>query len=97
MAIRTRLTEALGISAPILSAPMGLTSGGKMAAAVSAAGGLGFLGASAGDPAWIDREFRGRRHCPSRLWLHYVADGQEARDARSRARAFPSRPIIVLW
>jgi nitronate monooxygenase len=57
MAIRTRLTEALAISAPIFSAPMGLTSGGKLAAAVSAAGGLGFLGAGAGDPAWIDREF----------------------------------------
>jgi nitronate monooxygenase len=36
---------------------MGLTSGGKLAAAVSGAGGLGFLGAGAGDPAWIDREF----------------------------------------
>src|SRR5690349_23309835 len=56
MAIRTRLTEALGIAAPIFSAPMGLTSGGKLAAAVSGAGGLGFLGAGAGDPAWIDRE-----------------------------------------
>jgi len=57
MAIRTRLTEALNISAPIFSAPMGLTSGGKLAAAVSGAGGLGLLGAGAGDTAWIDREF----------------------------------------
>src|SRR5207244_419932 len=57
MAIRTRLTETFGINAPIFSAPMGLTAGGKLAAAVSGAGGLGFLGAGAGDPAWIDREF----------------------------------------
>ncbi len=57
MAIRTRLTEELGISAPIFSAPMGFTAGGKLAAAVSRAGGFGFLGAGVGDTAWIDREF----------------------------------------
>ena len=57
MAIRTRLTEELGIGAPIFSAPMGFTAGGKLAAAVSRAGGFGFLGAGVGDTAWIDREF----------------------------------------
>ena len=40
MGIRTRLTEALGITVPILSAPMGFVAGGKLAAAVTAAGGL---------------------------------------------------------
>ena len=33
MGIRTRLTEALGITVPILSAPMGFVAGGKLAAA----------------------------------------------------------------
>ncbi|MCX7383080.1 MAG: nitronate monooxygenase [Alphaproteobacteria bacterium] len=57
MAWKTRLTEALGISLPILLAPMGGAAGGKPAAAVTAGGGLGFIGAGYGDPAWIDREF----------------------------------------
>jgi nitronate monooxygenase len=58
--LRTKLTELLGIRHPILLAPMGGTAGGALAAAVSAAGGLGLLGA--GDwktvgPGWIEREF----------------------------------------
>ena len=44
MPIRNRLTEILGIEHPILLAPMDLVSGGRLAAAVSHAGGLGLLG-----------------------------------------------------
>jgi nitronate monooxygenase len=43
--MKTRLTERFGIQHPIVSAPMGLVSGGQLASAVSAAGGLGFVGA----------------------------------------------------
>ena len=57
MGIRTRLTEALGITVPILSAPMGSVAGGKLAAAVTAAGGLGIIGGGYGDADWLDREF----------------------------------------
>ena len=57
MAIRTRLTETLDIRVPIILAPMGRTSGGALADAVSGAGGLGMLGAGDGEAAWIDREF----------------------------------------
>src|ERR1700732_5609830 len=57
MGIRTRLTEALGITTPILSAPMGFVAGGKLAAAVTAAGGLGVIGGGYGDADWLDREF----------------------------------------
>src|SRR2546430_4765054 len=42
--MRTRLTEAFGIRHPIVCAPMGLVTGGRLAAAVSAAGGLGIIG-----------------------------------------------------
>jgi nitronate monooxygenase len=42
--MRTRLTEAFGIAYPILCAPMGFVTGGRLAAAVSRAGGLGILG-----------------------------------------------------
>ena len=57
MGIRTRLTETLGIRLPILSAPMGFAAGGKLAAAVTAAGGLGIIGGGYGDADWLDREF----------------------------------------
>ena len=57
MGIRTRLTEALGITVPILSAPMGFVAGGKLAAAVTAAGGLVIIGGGYGDADWLDREF----------------------------------------
>lgn len=42
--MRTRLTEALGIRHPIVCAPMALVTGGRLAAAVSRAGGLGVVG-----------------------------------------------------
>lgn len=44
MIISTRLTERFGIRHPIICAPMGLVTGGALAAAVSRAGGLGIVG-----------------------------------------------------
>jgi nitronate monooxygenase len=57
MTLRTRLTEKLGIRHPVLLAPMGSIAGGRLAAAVSAAGGLGLIGGGYGDRAWLEREF----------------------------------------
>jgi nitronate monooxygenase len=57
MALRTRLTELLGIRHPVLQAPMGGTAGGRLAAAVSEAGGLGLIGGGRSDAAWLEREF----------------------------------------
>ncbi|HZS83624.1 MAG TPA: nitronate monooxygenase [Stellaceae bacterium] len=57
MALRTKLTERLGIRHPVLLAPMGGASGGALAGAVTAAGGLGLIGAGYGDAAWLEREF----------------------------------------
>jgi nitronate monooxygenase len=42
--MKTRLTEFFGIEQPIVSAPMALISGGRLAAAVSSSGGLGLIG-----------------------------------------------------
>lgn len=58
MAIRTVLTETLGISAPVLLAPMAGVSGGRLAAAVTNAGGLGFIGGGYCDPDWIAKEIK---------------------------------------
>jgi nitronate monooxygenase len=57
LAITTTLTERLGIEHPILCAPMARVSGGKLAAAVSQAGGLGLIGGGYCDADWIDTEF----------------------------------------
>jgi nitronate monooxygenase len=55
--MQTRLTEKLGIEHPIISAPMGIAAGGKLAAAVSRAGGFGLIGGGYGDADWLEREF----------------------------------------
>ncbi|CAL9305447.1 NAD(P)H-dependent flavin oxidoreductase [Streptomyces sp. SudanB52_2052] len=52
--ISTKLTELLGIDHPVISAPMGSVSGGRLATAVTRAGGLGLVGVSYGDAAFID-------------------------------------------
>ncbi|MCY4548211.1 MAG: nitronate monooxygenase [Defluviicoccus sp.] len=64
MTLSTAVTRLLGIDHPILLAPMGGVAGGALAGAVSAAGGLGLIGAGYADPAlgwgsdaWIRREF----------------------------------------
>jgi nitronate monooxygenase len=57
MPISTRLTELFGITHPILLAPMGSAAGVRLAAAVTAAGGLGLIGGGYGDAEWLEREF----------------------------------------
>jgi nitronate monooxygenase len=56
MSISTRLTELLGVKHPILLAPMDIVSDGRLAAAVSRAGGFGIIGGGYGDEAWLKRE-----------------------------------------
>jgi nitronate monooxygenase len=56
-ALTTRLTEFFGIKHPILLAPMAMVSGGRLAAAVTSAGGLGLIGGGYGDADWLRREF----------------------------------------
>src|SRR6185369_12474089 len=56
MAFRNRVTALLGIEHPVLLAPMDTVADGKLAAAVSKAGGLGLLGGGYGDAAWLERE-----------------------------------------
>lgn len=55
--LSTRLTHALGLSHPVLSAPMAFAGGGALAAAVSRAGGLGLIGGGYGDPSWLEEQF----------------------------------------
>lgn len=55
MAISTRLTRLLDLEWPILSAPMALASGGKLAREVTRGGGLGLIGGGYGNKGFIDQ------------------------------------------
>lgn len=64
MVMTTRLTERLGIKHPIISAPMAFAAGGRLAAAVSAAGGLGLIGGGYGDANWLEAAFQAAGNQP---------------------------------
>lgn len=55
--LSTRLTRALSLRHPVVSAPMAFAGGGALAAAVSRAGGLGLIGGGYGDPSWLEEQF----------------------------------------
>ena len=52
-----RLAKQLGVNHPVLLAPMDLVADGKLAAAVTEAGGFGLLGGGYGDEAWLREQF----------------------------------------
>jgi nitronate monooxygenase len=58
MPIETRLTRRLKIQHPIILAPMDPAAGGRLANAVTGAGGLGLIGGGYGDAERIEHEFR---------------------------------------
>ena len=58
MAFDTPLTRMFEIDLPIVSAPMAFVAGGRLAAAVTEAGGLGLIGGGYGDPDWLEAEQR---------------------------------------
>ena len=64
MRLKTRLTDTLAIQHPILLAPMGVMAGGRLAAAVSNAGGLGIIGGGYGDAEWLERQFAAAEGAP---------------------------------
>src|SRR5918911_4670639 len=68
MAIKTALTERFGLEYPTFLAPMGDVSGGRLAAAVSNAGGLGLVGGGYGDHGWLRRELSLARAEAERPW-----------------------------
>ncbi|MBL4807149.1 MAG: nitronate monooxygenase [Rhodobacteraceae bacterium] len=55
--MNTDLTKFFDIQHPIILAPMAIAGGGRLAAAVSNAGGLGLIGGGYGDQNWLEREF----------------------------------------
>ena len=93
MAIRTRVTQMLGIEHPVLLAPMNLVSGGRFAASVSQAGGLGLLGGGYGDDAWIERERR--RAANARIGCGFIT-WSLAKNAKILDYALAHHPVAVM-
>ncbi len=66
--IATRLTDMFRLSVPLVLAPMGGVSGGRLAAAVSNAGGLGLVGGGYGDKDWLAREMTLAQEGTRKAW-----------------------------
>ncbi|MGE0485580.1 MAG: NAD(P)H-dependent flavin oxidoreductase [Gammaproteobacteria bacterium] len=62
--LHTALNDTLGIAHPLLSAPMAGIAGGRLAAAVSRAGGLGLIGGGYCDPEWVGGELAAAGDAP---------------------------------
>jgi nitronate monooxygenase len=72
--LRTSLTDLLGIDVPVVGAPMAGVSGGRLAAAVTAGGGLGMIGAgSSTPPEWIAAEAGRAREAGARFGVGLMA------------------------
>jgi nitronate monooxygenase len=66
--ISTSLTKMFDLAVPVVLAPMGGVSGGRLAAAVSASGGFGLVGGGYGDAAWLRTELALVRELTARPW-----------------------------
>lgn len=94
MTLRTTFTELFGIRYPIVLAPMADSAGGRLAAAVSEAGGLGLVGGGRGRPDWLDRELTIVAANTTKPWgVGFLA---WAADAGVVARALSRRPAAVM-
>ena len=89
MGFTTELTRRFGLRYPVRSAPMGAVAGGRLAAAVSRAGGLGpgYLGAD-----WIETEFAAA--AGERVGVGFITwDLQRTPAPRSGGSVEHSRPM----
>jgi nitronate monooxygenase len=92
--IRTPITDMLGIEHPVLLAPMGSVSGGRLAAAVSRAGGLGIIGGGYCDPAWLDQEIQAAGN--AQVGIGFITWALQARPAvLDTALAHAPKAIIL--
>jgi nitronate monooxygenase len=93
--MRTWLSERLGLRVPVVCAPMAGVAGGALAAAVSAAGGLGMIGAGdAAAPDWIRRECEVARSAGAPFGVGLMAWAVE-RNPEQLSAALESRPALV--
>jgi nitronate monooxygenase len=93
MRLSTRLTARFDIEHPVLLAPMGVIADGKLAAAVTRAGGLGIIGGGYGDSEWIERQFEEARG--TRVGCGFITWSM-ARDPALLEQALAKRPAALM-
>lgn len=72
MPLDTALTACLGISHPIMSAPMDAIAGARLTAAVSEAGGFGILAGGYGERGWLEQETAKLRPCKAPFGIGFI-------------------------
>jgi nitronate monooxygenase len=90
---QTPLTERLAIRHPVLLAPMGAISGGRLAAAVTRAGGFGFVGPGYHDQEWIERELDAAEG--ERVGVGFIT-WHLARDPQRLTATLARRPAAIM-
>jgi nitronate monooxygenase len=95
MPIDTPLTKLLGITHPVLLAPMDAVAGGRLCAAVSAAGGLGLLGGGYGDEQWLRRELDLLERSQARFGVGFITWSM-AKQPNLLELALERRPAAVM-
>ncbi len=94
-ALRTPWSASFGLKVPILNAPMGGAAGGRLAVAVSSAGGLGMIGiGSAGSVELLEREASIPRAAGVRYGIGLLAWAIE-RDPELLACAINAGPDLI--
>lgn len=91
--IRTRLTDLIGISCPVIQTGMGYVSGARLTAATSQAGGLGIIASATMSPQELRRaikEVQARTAAPFGVNLR-----ADAPDARERAEMIIAEQVPV--
>lgn len=91
--IETALTRLLGIQHPILLAPMGSAAGGKLAAAVTHAGGLGMLGSGYASEMAIARELTEAGN--ARVGIGFILWALDKNPAALEV-ALDARPVAIM-
>ena len=92
-AVRTALTELLGIRYPVVQAAMGYVSGPRLAAAVSDAGGLGLIASATMSLAELEKAIEDTAgRTPRPFGVNLRAD---AADAAERVRLIVTRRVPV--
>lgn len=91
--MQTELTTRFGLRCPIVLAPMGAVAGGRLAAAVSRAGGLGLIGPGYFGTEWIEAEFAAA--AGERIGVGFISWDLARAPARLDA-ALAHRPAAVM-
>jgi nitronate monooxygenase len=93
--MHTALTSRFGLTVPVVGAPMAGAAGGRLAAAISASGALGMVGAgAAATPDWIAEQGRIAAASGSAWGVGLLAWALEANPAQLDAVAELAPPLV---